>query len=127
LVSAFQARDGDERDAEMVGDVGEGEVFGLSGGPQIAVVVDGAGPGELSVDLAGDGAFEQPQYRPHPLLAALESQQKLADRLASSLGVSMPGASGAGHQRKAARTRWSRAAKAAPVTPIGGGRGAGAG
>jgi hypothetical protein len=61
LVSAFQARDGDERDAEMVGDVGEGEVFGLPGGPQIAVVVDGAGPGELSLDFAGDGAFEQPQ------------------------------------------------------------------
>lgn len=61
------------------------------------------------------------QYRAHPLLAALESQQKLADRLASSLGVSMPGASGAGHARKAARTRWSRAAKAATVTPIRGG------
>jgi hypothetical protein len=42
----------------MVGDGGEGEVFGLPGGPQVAVVVDGAGAGEVSEDFAGDGSFE---------------------------------------------------------------------
>ena len=67
------------------------------------------------------------QPRVHPLLTALENQQKLADRLASSLGVSMPNSSGQGHQRKAVRTRWSRAAKAAPVTAIGGAHGAATG
>lgn len=61
LVSAFEARDGDERDAEVVGDGGEGEVFGLSGGPQVTVVVDGSGPGEQSEHFADDRAFEQPQ------------------------------------------------------------------
>jgi len=40
LVSAFESRDGDERDAEMGGDGGQGEVFGLSGRPQVAVFVD---------------------------------------------------------------------------------------
>src|SRR5271166_359808 len=62
------------------------------------------------------------QCRVHPLLTALENQQKLADRLATSLGVSLPGASGetkgVGHQRKAVRTRWTRVAKAASVTSI---------
>jgi transposase InsO family protein len=38
LVSAFEPRDGDQWDAEMGGDGGQGEVFGLSGSPQIAVV-----------------------------------------------------------------------------------------
>lgn len=73
--------------------------------------------------LTVTGSTGQP--RVNPLLGALESQVKLADRLASSLGVSMPGSAGAGngagHQRKAARTRWVRAAKAASVTPIRGG------
>jgi hypothetical protein len=52
------------------------------------------------------------QPRVTPLLTALENQEKLADRLASSLGVSMPNASGrskgAGAKRKAAFTRWNR-------------------
>ena len=51
------------------------------------------------------------QLKVHPLLAALDVQRKTADRLAASLGISMPGASGVGkaraHQRKAARTRWA--------------------
>ena len=37
-MSAFEPRDGDQWDAEMGGDGGQGEVFGLSGSPQIAVV-----------------------------------------------------------------------------------------
>ncbi len=61
------------------------------------------------------------QMRTNPLVATLEAQTKLADRLAGSLGVSMPGvaSSGAkprGHQRKAVNTRWSRAAKSAPAS-----------
>lgn len=63
------------------------------------------------------------QWRTHPLLGALENQQKLADRLASSLGVSMPNWSGqgrgAGHQTKAIRTRWARQTKAAPIRIVG--------
>ncbi len=58
------------------------------------------------------------QWRCHPLMSALEGQQKLADRLCASLGISMPTSSGVGkrrgHQSKAIATRWSRAAKAAP-------------
>jgi hypothetical protein len=61
LVAAFEPRDGDYRDAEMVGDGGWGEAFGLPGRPQVAVVVNGAGPGEQSEDFAGDGSFEKPQ------------------------------------------------------------------
>ena len=61
-------------------------------------------------------------WRISPLVVALQNQTKLADRLASSLGVSMPGSAGAGkgagHQRKASRTRWNRAAKGAPVVSI---------
>ncbi len=60
------------------------------------------------------------QWRCHPLMGALEGQQKLADRLCSSLGISMPTSSGAGkrrgHQSKAIATRWSRAAKGAPAS-----------
>jgi hypothetical protein len=40
------------------GDGGQGDVFGLSGGPQVAVVVDRGGSGQQSEDLAGDGSFE---------------------------------------------------------------------
>ncbi len=65
------------------------------------------------------------QPRVNPLQAALQNQEKLMDRLASSLAISMPGASGAGkgggHARKAVRTRWARAAKSASVTSIVGG------
>jgi Phage integrase family len=61
LVSAFEPRDGDYWDGEMGGDGGQGEVFGLPGGPQVAVVVNRAGSGEESENFAGDGAFEQPQ------------------------------------------------------------------
>ena len=47
------------------------------------------------------------QWRAHPFLSALDVQRKSADRLVGSLGISMPGSSGAGkatgHQRKAAR------------------------
>lgn len=62
------------------------------------------------------------QWRAHPLLSALDVQRKTADRLAASLGISMPGASGVGkaraHQRKAARTRWS-GNKAVPLSIAG--------
>ena len=63
------------------------------------------------------------QWRTHPLLTSLDNQVKLADRLASSLGVSMPNAAdgqhkGHGHQQKAARTRWARRTRAASVTSI---------
>jgi hypothetical protein len=61
LFSAFESGDGDYRDAEVVGDHGEGDVLGLAGRPKIGVVVDWIGPGEESEDLAGDGAFEQSQ------------------------------------------------------------------
>jgi len=78
--------------------------------------------------LVVTGSTGQP--RVNPLLGALEAQVKLADRLASSLGVSVPGSAGAGkgagHQRKAARTRWRRSGNVASVMPIGGGRDAGA-
>ncbi|MGO9251509.1 MAG: hypothetical protein ACLP5J_08965 [Mycobacterium sp.] len=61
------------------------------------------------------------QWRAHPLLTALDVQRKTADRLAGSLGLSMPGSSGVGkargHQRKAARVRW--AGKAAPLSIAG--------
>ena len=40
LVSAFEPRDGDDWDAEMGGDGGQGEVFGLSGRPQVSVVIE---------------------------------------------------------------------------------------
>ena len=62
------------------------------------------------------------QQRPNPLFAVLENEERVLDRLASSLGVSMPGESGtgrgAGHQRKAGRVRATRAGKAASVTRI---------
>lgn len=63
------------------------------------------------------------QWRSHPLLTSLDNQVKLADRLAASLGVSMPNAGagqhrGHGHQQKAARTRWARRTKAPSVTSI---------
>jgi hypothetical protein len=58
LASAFEPRDGDYRDAEMGGDGGQGEVFGLSGSPQVAVVVDRSGSGQESEYFAGDGPFE---------------------------------------------------------------------
>jgi phage terminase small subunit len=84
----------------------------------------------LEAELAAEplttrGSTGQP--RPNPLLGALREEEKLLDRLASSLGVSMPNrAAGAGRgdprAKKAARTRWSRATKAAPVTPIRGAR-----
>ncbi len=45
MVSAFKSRDGDYWDAEMVGDGREGDVFGLSGRPEVAVVVDRVGAG----------------------------------------------------------------------------------
>lgn len=56
------------------------------------------------------------QLRAHPLLAVLQAQQLLADRLATSL---LPGGK-AGHQTKAARARWASASGLASVTPIGG-------
>ena len=70
-MSAFEPRDGDNRDAEVVGDGGQGEVFGLPGRPEVAVVVDGACPGEQSEDFAGDGAFEKSQnlFLVRPLVA----------------------------------------------------------
>jgi hypothetical protein len=61
LVSAFEPRDGDEWDAKLVGDGGQGDVFGLPGRSEVAVVVDRTGPGEQSEDFAGDGSFQQPQ------------------------------------------------------------------
>jgi Phage terminase, small subunit len=70
--------------------------------------------------LMTSGSVGQPRVT--PLLTALQNQQKLADRLASSLGVSMPNQAGAtrgsGPKRKAAQTRWNRANKAASVTSI---------
>jgi len=65
------------------------------------------------------------QTRPNPLLTTLANEVKLVDRLAGSLGVSMPGASdagkGRGHQVKAARRRWRQTDRPALVTPIAGG------
>jgi hypothetical protein len=46
LVCAFEPRDRDYRHAEVVGDGGQGDALGLSDGPEVAVVVDGAGTGE---------------------------------------------------------------------------------
>jgi phage terminase small subunit len=68
--------------------------------------------------LMTSGSVGQP--RVNPLLGALREEEKMVDRLSSSLGVSMPGSSGHGHQRKAAATRWSRWTKAGPgsVTSI---------
>ncbi|MGO9158375.1 P27 family phage terminase small subunit [Mycobacterium sp.] len=67
--------------------------------------------------LMTSGSVGQP--RPNPLLACLREEEKMLDRLASSLGVSMPNRAGAskgsGHARKAAQTRWSRATKAAVI------------
>jgi hypothetical protein len=54
LFSAFESGDGDYRDAEVVGDHGEGDVLGLPGRPKVGVVVDRTGPGEESEDLAGE-------------------------------------------------------------------------
>ena len=61
LVSAFEPRDGDQRDAEVVGDDGEGDVLSLPGRPKVSGVVDRTGPGEESEDFAGDGSFEHSQ------------------------------------------------------------------
>lgn len=58
LVSAFEPRDGDDWDAEMRGDGGQGDVFGLSSGPQVTVVVDQDGSSQRSKYFAGDGSFE---------------------------------------------------------------------
>lgn len=61
------------------------------------------------------------QQRLNPLVGALDETQKLIDRLAGSLAVSAPGASGEGrraHQRKAALTRW--AGKPGPISIVGG-------
>ena len=58
LVSAFEPRDGDYWNAEMVGDGGQGEVSGLPSRPQVAVVVDRGGSGQQSEDFADDGSFE---------------------------------------------------------------------
>ncbi|VAZ75529.1 hypothetical protein LAUMK4_02518 [Mycobacterium persicum] len=69
--------------------------------------------------LTVSGSAGQP--RVHPLLGALREHQKLADRLAVSLGVSMPDAAGSGrpsgHQRKAAKRRWN-GPKTGSVTAI---------
>lgn len=66
------------------------------------------------------GSMNQP--RVNPLLGALREEEKMMDRLASSLGVSMPNhagvSKGSGHSRKAAQARWSRATKAAPVVSL---------
>jgi hypothetical protein len=68
--------------------------------------------------LTVGGSIGQP--RVNPLLSALREEEKMADRLASSLGVSMPGQAAAGkgdaRAKKAARTRWSRAPKAMPAS-----------
>jgi hypothetical protein len=67
--------------------------------------------------LMTSGSVGQPRVT--PLLTALQNQQKLADRLASSLGVSMPNQAGAtrgsGPKRKAAQVRWSRSTKASVI------------
>ncbi|MCW2649568.1 MAG: hypothetical protein JWR32_544 [Mycobacterium sp.] len=42
----------------MVGDGGEGEVFGMPGRPEVAVVVDWVRSGDNSKDFAGDRPFE---------------------------------------------------------------------
>ena len=61
LVSAFQPRDGDQRDAEVIGDHGDGDVPGFPGGPKVGVVVDRASPGEESENFTRDGSIEQSQ------------------------------------------------------------------
>jgi phage terminase small subunit len=68
--------------------------------------------------LMTSGSVGQP--RVNPLLSALREEEKMVDRLASSLSVSMPGHSGkgAGHQKKAAQVRWVRSTRAASVTSI---------
>ena len=58
LVSGFESRDGDDRDAQMSGDGGQGEVFGLPGRPQVTVVVDRSGSSQQSEHFAGDSPFE---------------------------------------------------------------------
>jgi hypothetical protein len=59
------------------------------------------------------------QPRSSPLLMAAEQADRTVDRLAGSLGVSMPDVGKPrAHQSKAQKTRWSRAAKSASVTPI---------
>lgn len=72
--------------------------------------------------LMTSGSVGQP--RVNPLLGALREEEKLADRLASSLAISMPGAAGVGkgvaRGRKAAQTRWRRSRAAGSVTAIGG-------
>jgi hypothetical protein len=74
-----------------------------------------------SAQLVVAGSTGQP--RVHPLLGALQAQEKLIDRLCTSLGVSAPGTAGEGrprgHPSKAQRVRWARAGKAASVTSIG--------
>ena len=51
LVSTFEPRDGDQRDAEVVGDDGE-VMFGLPGLPKVSGVVDRTGrPSCSSVEL----------------------------------------------------------------------------
>jgi hypothetical protein len=58
LVSAFEPRHGDEWDPEMSGDGARGDVLGLSGRPQLAVVVDRGGSGQPCGYLPGDGSFD---------------------------------------------------------------------
>src|SRR4029077_10728688 len=58
LMSAFEPRDGDDRDAKVMGAGGQGEFFGLPGRPEVVVVVDWAGTGKQSENFAGDGSFE---------------------------------------------------------------------
>lgn len=88
---------------------------------QLCAVLDRCN--QIQAELEGQplmtsGSVGQP--RPNPLLACLREEEKMLDRLASSLGVSMPGHSGkgAGHQKKAAQVRWSRSTRAASVTSI---------
>lgn len=90
---------------------------------QMCAVADRCDRGEK--ELAGQplmtyGSTGQP--RVNPLLGALREDEKLLDRYANSLGVSLPTQAGAtrgsGAKRKAAQTRWSRANKAASVTSI---------
>jgi hypothetical protein len=60
------------------------------------------------------------QLRAHPLLGTLVVEQQMADRLAGSLAIAMPGSTSRGraHQRKAAAVRWSKADK--PIAIAGG-------
>src|SRR3712207_1033306 len=64
VVASESALDGGDvrgPDAEVVGDGGQGEVFGLSSGSEVVPLRDRAGLGEVAVDLADDGAFELSQ------------------------------------------------------------------